>query len=117
MALENELLELEERFWKEGPDFYRGNLTDESLMVFSDPVGLLTKDRIVEIIASAPRWAKVGFDEVHLVRVSEDVVILTYKASANREGGHSEYSARASSVYVHIACTWKLAFHQQTPSA
>ena len=115
MDLEKQLLDLEEQFWKGSGDFYQRHLTDDSLMVFADPVGVLTRDRTIETISAGPRWVEVGFEEVRVVRLTEDAALLTYKASARREGEESQYSARASSAYVRRGGSWKLAFHQQTP--
>jgi hypothetical protein len=51
-----------------------------------------------------------------LLELSEDAAVITYKATAKRDGGE-RYLARASSAYVHDGGVWKLAFHQQTPVA
>jgi hypothetical protein len=116
MALEKQLLKLEERFWKGDADFYRRNLTDDSLMVFAEPVGILTKDQTVQAVAAGPRWAEVQFREVRVVRLTDGAAVVTYKARARHEGGDSEYSALVSSAYVNRRGSWKLAVHQQTPA-
>ena len=115
MDLERQLLNIEEQFWQGGADFYRNNLTDDSLMVFPEPVGVLTKDSTVDAIAASPRWAEVRFEGARLVQLADDVALVVYRATAHREGDASSYSALVSSVYVRSDGSWKLAFHQQSP--
>jgi hypothetical protein len=110
------LLELEEAFWTGDAGVYRQNLTDNALMVFPQPAGVLTRDQTLETITAGPRWAAVDFDDVHLVRLTDDAAVLTYKASAHRPDDDSAYAPLASSVYVRQGGAWTLAFHQQTPS-
>lgn len=107
-------LDVEERFWKGDASYYRGRLTEDALMVFGGPVGTLTRERTVETIAAAPRWIEVRMSEPRLIRLSEDAVLLTYRAAARREGDDEPYHAHASSVYVRRNGDWRLAFHQQT---
>jgi hypothetical protein len=116
VTLREQLLDLEEQFWKGGPDFYHENLTDESLMVFPEPVGVLRKERTIETVAAGPRWVEVTFDETRVARLTEDAVMLIYRVTGRRAGGKT-YGALASSVYVRQDDVWRLAFHQQTPSA
>jgi hypothetical protein len=116
MALEKQLLQLEERFWKGDADFYRQHLTDDSLMVFAEPVGILTKDQTIQAVAAGPRWAEVEFREARVVRLTDRVAIVIYKARARQEGGDSVYSPLVSSAYVNRQGSWKLAVHQQTPA-
>jgi len=117
MNMKKQLLELEEQFWKGDAEFYRQNLTENSLMVFAEPVGVLTKDRVIETIAASPRWTDVEFEDFRMVQLTDDTAVVTYKASAYREMEKSRYSALASSVYANQEGSWKLAFHQQTPGA
>ena len=84
--LEDVLFALEERFWLDSSDYYRGNLADAAVMVFPDPTGVQIKDEILSSVSGQPRWTDVALEE-----------------------------HRASSAYVHDGRAWKLAFHQQTP--
>ena len=106
-----ELWELEEQFWRGDERFYRDNLTEDSLMVFSGMV--LTKDQTVETIAGGTRWNAVAFDNRRMVLLTDDAVALNYQASARREGADA-YTALATSVYVRREGVWRLALHQQT---
>jgi hypothetical protein len=115
MALQHDLLDKEERFWKGTPEFYREHLTDDALMVFAEPVGVLDRGATVESLAGSPRWNEVGFDEVRAVHMAAGVALLTYRVTARRGAEGVPYRARASSIYVDRG-GWKLAFHQQTPA-
>jgi hypothetical protein len=116
-SIADQLLQLEERFWKSDAEFYRERLTADALMVFADPIGVMTKQAIVESISAGPRWHRIEFDDVNHMSLKPDVVLLTYRATAEREGAaEGEYSARVSSVYVECDGSWQLAFHQQTPA-
>lgn len=108
-------MHLEEQFWKADADFYRDNLTPDALMVFADPIGAMTKQAIVESIRVASRWHRIEFGNVTHVPLTSDVMLLTYRATAEREAAEAPYAARASSVYVKCGGGWQLAFHQQTP--
>ena len=103
---------LEERFWKGGADVYERHLAEESLMVFRDMV--LTRPQTLESMAHAPRWASVRFDERRLMRVSDSVVVLNYRADARRAEDADAYRPLATSVYAWRDDRWQLVLHQQT---
>ncbi len=115
--LEHTLLALEEEGWRalssERPAAFFGELlTVHSLMVF--PGIVLSKDRVLAEMAAAPPWAEFGIEEPRVVRLTEQSAVLTYRATARREG-EPEYHALMSSVYVENSGSWRMAFHQQTP--
>lgn len=109
------LLSEEERFWKGDEDFFREHLAQGALMVFAEPIGALTRERVIAEIAVAPRWTRVSMQEVRWVDLGPEAVIVSYAANAERDGA-APYRAFASSVYVLREGTWQLAFHQQTPA-
>ena len=109
------LIALEEQFWKGNADFYRQRLTADALMVFPDPVGVLGKEETVASISQAPRWRDVEFTEVRAVMLATDAALLVYRATARRVE-HATYVTRASSAYVRQEGVWTLAFNQQTPA-
>jgi hypothetical protein len=115
MNLQDTLFTLEEQFWKSDVDFYRDNLADAAVMVFPDPTGVLIKDEIFDTLTRHPRWANVQLEEHRVVQLDDGAAVVTYKATAQREGELTRYIARASSAYVRDRDAWKLAFHQQTP--
>ena len=113
-SLEDLLFALEERFWLEGGDYYRGNLASAAVMVFPDPPGVLVSDEIADSIDCVARWTQVELVEHRLLELDENAAVVTDKATAWRDD-RAPYVARASSAYVRDGRTWKLAFHQQTP--
>lgn len=115
MDVEKMLTDLEQRFWTGDSSFYRQTLTQDATMVLPDPTGIVTRDAIIASIQHAPRWNEAGFNDIHVVRPTDDTAVLAYRAVAKREGDPSRYVALASSVYRRQAGEWKLAFHQQTP--
>lgn len=119
MTLKEELLALEERFWKGDSSFYERMLSEGSIMVFPEPVGVLNKDESIRSLEGVPRWTDVTFGDVRATALTEEVALLTYRARARRGPDDPEYTALASSVYVNASpdALWKLAFHQQTPGA
>ncbi|HEX2198404.1 MAG TPA: nuclear transport factor 2 family protein [Burkholderiales bacterium] len=113
--LEDLLFGLEEKFWLKGAEHYAGNLSPAAVMVFPDPAGVLVKDEIERSIAGGARWSDVALEEHRLVELNDRAAVVTYKATARRDGEAKPYVARASSAYVHDGRAWRLAFHQQTP--
>jgi hypothetical protein len=114
--LGDRLFRLEEQFWRGDSAFYRRNLADEAVMIFPDPAGVMIKDDMCSSVENAPRWEEVLLEEHRLMEIDEHAALLTYRATAARDG-ELPYVARASSVYVRDGSGWKLAFHQQTPLA
>ena len=112
MRLDELLYALEERFWKEGADYYRRHLADDAVMVF--PGSVLVSDQIADTVKDRVRWTQVELEEHRLIELAEDAAVVTYKVTARRGAG-APYVARASSAYVSDGRGWKLAFHQQTP--
>ncbi|HEX2266681.1 MAG TPA: nuclear transport factor 2 family protein, partial [Actinomycetota bacterium] len=110
------LLEIEEQFWKGDADFYRKNVADDALFVFSQPVGVLNKDQCIEAIQDGERWADVTFDDVRVVELSAGVAAIVYGANAKTATG-SGYSAMATSVYVQRNGWTLLLLHQQSAPA
>jgi hypothetical protein len=115
--LGDRLFDLEEQFWRGDSNFYRRHLADEAVMIFPDPAGVMIKDEICSSIDESPRWEEVLLEEHRVMELDDHAVVVSYKATAMREGELIPYVARASSAYVRDGAGWKLAFHQQTPLA
>lgn len=60
------------------------------------------------------RWRGLEIQVEGLLRPTEGVAMLTYRAEASRGDG-DRYRALASSGYVLRDGGWKMMFHQQTP--
>jgi hypothetical protein len=110
--MEQQILELEEQFWRGGADVYRRHLAADALMVFG-PVGVLDRDGIIASVEGGQRWDDVAFSDVRFVRLTGDACVVTYRADAQR-AGEAAYTALVGSVYVRRDGAWQLAFHQHT---
>ncbi len=117
MNAERLVLGLEEQFWTGGAALYRERLSDDALLVFAAPVGVLSKADAARSVAESARWEEVHLGDVRFVHLNGEALIVTYTASARRAGDPSPYSAQASSAYVYRDGQWALAFHQQTGAA
>ena len=107
---------LEKQFWEGDATFYEEHLSDDALMVFPEPVGILTRPRIIETVCTGRRWSSVTFERIHFLELEESVLMLMYTARARRMGQDGEYRALASSAYTRRRDRFLLAFHQQTPA-
>ncbi|HEX6994871.1 MAG TPA: hypothetical protein VF339_12070 [Gammaproteobacteria bacterium] len=114
MALQDELLALEEGFWTGNADYYRDHVDDRCLTAFVEMAGIFGKDEIARTVGDGVRWQDVQLSPKGLVVPTDDFALVTYEASATRGNG-VPYRALVSSGYVRRAGTWKLAFHQHTP--
>lgn len=109
-----ELLRLEEDFWKGDAAFYAENLTADSIMLFPG-LGTLERDEIIAGIEGGQRWESVKIRDARLLQLSDRAVVLSYAAEATMQGADSPYTALVGSAYRHENGAWKLAFHQQSP--
>lgn len=116
-TVEDQVLELEHRFWKAAgdPQFYRDRFADDGVMAFH--VGVMGKDEVVDAMFGAEEWASYTIDEPRFVMVSDDVVALVYTTRAVPAGGTGTYEAAITSVYTRRGDDWLLILHQQTPLA
>lgn len=111
-----DIVRIERGFWTGGPDYYDAHTTSGCVMVFAEPVGAVDKQQVIEAISEGSRWAEIEIVEPETTRLSEGVVLLVYLADARTEDG-APYETMASSIYIEHEGAWKLAFHQQSPSA
>jgi hypothetical protein len=116
MTAEQELPALERAFWSEiaDTDFYRAHITDNAVMVFPAPYGIMDYDAILEAVEGATRWEECTFSDFQLVELTDDSAVVAYRADARRPNGPM-YATFATSTYVRQAGSWRLAVHQQTP--
>jgi hypothetical protein len=109
--MEEELLRLEGKFWRGDADFHSRDLTENSLMVFPAPAGILTREQVIETVSAAPRWSEVLIEDVSTFVLGSGLIILIDKVRARRGETDPQYVKLASSIYVQSQDTWKLAFH------
>jgi hypothetical protein len=112
--MNDELLKIERELWSGGPESYQRHLDEDCLVAFAETAGVSSRDEVAASVKSGPRWRDLKIDVEGVLALSNDVVILTYRASALR-GDDERYRALVSSAYVRRQDGWKLAFHQQTP--
>jgi hypothetical protein len=110
----DDLLALEERFWRAARDAFAVHLADDSVHVF--PGWGVTRDneRLLQAIESVDPWASFELLEPILLELGEGAAALVYTARAHR-AGQDEYVAGMTSVYRRTGDGWKLVIHQQTP--
>ncbi len=114
MALQEDLIRIEEELWAGDAAVFRRHLDDDCMIAFTQMAGVMTRDQVAGTVEGAPRWRDLSIVPVGLIRPVDGVAILTYRASATREGA-GRYEALISSAYVRREDAWKMAFHQQTP--
>jgi len=114
MAIRDELIELEQGFWKatSDPDYYRQHMADDGLAVFSE--GIMEKAAAVQVTGagSTNEWTDIRIDEPQMIQLADDVVALVYRGSAKRDG--EPYAANTASVYVRRGGRWQMMLHQQS---
>ncbi|MDO5657177.1 MAG: nuclear transport factor 2 family protein [Paracoccus sp. (in: a-proteobacteria)] len=103
----------EKAFWLDGAGFYRDNLAPDAVMVFPEPVGILSGEAIIAALEGAARWDAVEITQRGALR-SGETLILTYHATGQR-GDAAPYRALCSSTYGRVGSRWLLLCHQQTP--
>ena len=113
MTITQDLLSLEKKFWQGDEDFYRKNLDDQCLVVFTEMAGVMKNEEIAKM-AKGQQWRELRLEDKGLVELTDGAVLLSYEIDARHKDG-KPHKAVASSGYVKRNGTWKMAFHQQTP--
>lgn len=115
-----DLIKLERQGWQAlssegdaGKRFYNSILHDDAMMLFAGGMRIDGKQKILESLAAQP-WKSFEVEEPKSLTLSENVKILVYKVTAQREGSEP-YVALISSTYTFSEGKWKLVLHQQTP--
>ena len=114
MPNRDQLYEIEKNFWTGDAQYYRQNLADKCMVVFTEMAGLQTREEIASMIKDPQRWQDLKLTDKNALDLADDAILLSYRASARRENGEP-YEARVSTVYVKENGRWKMTFHQQTP--
>ena len=109
------LWNIERGFWCGDASFYQNNLTEDALIAFAPPIGLLPKARAVASLAALPRWEAVELEDCRALFVSDCVVLLAYRACGFGCEDHAPHAARVVSSYVKRRGRWMLVFQQHTP--
>ena len=116
--MKHPLVELEERGAQaltsgDAVEFYRTCLTDDTLMVV--PGFVVDRATFLEALAREAPWLSFQVEEPRVVELTQNCAVVQYRGRGRRQG-QPEYVALMSSIYVNKDGSWKLAYHQQTPT-
>ncbi len=117
MELSDELLAIEEDFWRAAGDRnrYSTRLAADAIHVFPG-WGVADRDAVLAGVADASPWHRFEIEHPRVVRLGDQAAALVYTAHAERTG-QPPYDAAVSSIYRRRNGTWELVLHQQTPLA
>lgn len=114
-----DLVKLEEQGWQAlssqgdaAKNFYSSLLTDDAIMVFPGGILVEGREKILESIGTQP-WKSFQIEQTHVISLSENVGVIVYRVTAQREGSNT-YVALITSTYALREGKWRLVLHQQT---
>jgi hypothetical protein len=113
MTDQDEIWDLEERFWTEGADSARHMTADNAVFVFPYPTGILQGDTLWRESAVAQRWRSVLMTERYFKK-EKNFAFLAYHVSAERSD-IPLYEALCTSSYLQDDGKWLRIMHHQTP--
>ena len=111
-----ELLDLEEHFWRAAGsrDAYTVNLAADAVHVFPGWGVTTDTERVLEAVEAVEPWTTFSINDPTVVDIGGEAAALVYTARARR-AGQDEYVAAMTSVYRRRGSGWVLVIHQQTP--
>jgi hypothetical protein len=112
MQTQEEILEIERKFWTGGPEVYRDHAHDECTVVFSQMAQTMAREEVART-AQSGRWCNVEIVPKIFRRLSAISLLVVYECDAVRRDGRVQH-VYATSLYIACGNGWKLAFHQQT---
>jgi hypothetical protein len=105
----------EESLWTASAEHYQEAIDQNCLMVVPAPPYVLEGQQAIDAVKNTPRWSRVVFSEQMVSRPEEGLIVIAYKAEAEKEGS-GPYTAHCTSVYRRLGHDdWKVVQHQQTP--
>ncbi len=105
----------EESLWTADAEHYRASIDDECLMVLPEPPFVMSGQQAIAAVIDTPRWSTIVLSERQVARPQEGLIVVAYKAHAEREGV-APYEAHCTSTYRRLAHEeWRVVQHQQTP--
>lgn len=117
MAPAPDLYLVEEGFWLAGEEHFLAHLDAQCLLVFpqaGEMHGVQPREVVAASASTPGRWRDLTISDRHCLQITDEVVVLSYRADVSRFDG-MPYAALVSSGYVRRAEGWKLAFHQHSP--
>ena len=105
----------EESLWTGDAEHYRQLIDDECLMVLPKPPYVMSGKQAIEAVADTPRWSKVSLSERQVARPEEGLIVIAYRADAEKDGGE-KYQAWCTSTLRRLSHDeWRVVQHQQLP--
>lgn len=119
MTARDELVQLERAGWEAlssdgeaATSFYAEVLADDVVMLLPGGLVIDDRDQALTTMGGAP-WTSFELADERVVGLGDSGAVVTYRASADRDG--QRYDALIASTYVRVDGAWRLAVHQQTP--
>lgn len=107
------IVSFEHDLWIGGEDVYRRSIADDCLMVLPNAPFVMTGEEAIQAVAQTPRWSSVDFADFRVSRPQEGMIVIAYKATAERGG--QKYEAYCTSTYRRLGHDdWRVVQHQQT---
>ena len=104
----------EESLWTADPAHYRESIDNECLMVVPAKPFIMSGEQSIEAVSATPRWSRVELSDRQVSRPQEGLIVIAYKARAEREGT-PPYEAYCTSTYRRLEHErWRVIQHQQT---
>jgi len=115
-----DLITIERTLWENNAEIYQGRYSPEALLIFPG-VGRIDRDTAVAAIrqenVEGRAWAEVRFDDVDGRWITTGTAaLITYTATARWNYESTASKTLCASVYVRVGGSWRVAFHQQTPT-
>ena len=85
MTIQDEVLAIERGFWTGGANFYRQNLDDVCVTVFTEMAGAFKRDEIAGMITDTDRWRDLNLGIKGFLEPAPGFAILTYAVKATEE--------------------------------
>ena len=105
----------EHSLWVGDAEHYRALIDDECLMVLPAAPFIVGGQDAVNAVSNTPRWDKAELSERQVSRPQEGLIVIAYKANAERQGV-SPYEAHCTSTFRRLSHDeWRVVQHQQTP--
>ena len=110
---DNRVGDFETSLWVGGEDVYRSAIAPDCLMVLPEPPFVMSGEQAIEAVSNTPRWQRVEFEDLRIVRPQEGLIVLAYAVEASRGG--ETYRARCTTTYRRVAHEeWQVVQHQQS---
>lgn len=75
------------------------------------------RETVVRFLSEQTVSPSVASDDFSLAQLAPDIVLLTYRSAHRKPDGTLENHTLRSSVWVRVAGSWQLRYHQGTPAA